>query len=300
MSAFVASTAIPFRTVFLRTVFLRISAAVLLVLTSLAPASRADDSGQAAAAKILKDAEKKLDECFDHALDELKGRLAEIKIQIIAGDLDVNQAFDALNKALSKFTVSLNQHQLYVTFEVQQKLSALAQQPNAPKDLLLVGAGGAFDQWLEIVKKKRESAYNKGVKRSAKLAKFLGEFDQGKLELKIQPIPSDAPAEAPGNPKPPTTPLSITGIGSAHAHAVKNDGKLFVSGIAPNPFAPVTVKIHGPNGETISKTVTSNGDGTFDASFPNAPGAGAGNLAEGNWRIEASSNGQCDEAVHGI
>lgn len=295
MSASVLSAGSP-----LRVLLSRVGAALLAFSFALVPESRADDSGQAAAAKIVKDAEKKLDECLAHALDELKGRLAEIKIEVLAGDLDVTETFYETNKALSKFFVSLNHHQLYVTFEVLQKLSALAQQPNAPKNLLLIGSGGAFDQWLAIVGKKRDATYVKGVKKSAKLAAFARQFFDGDLELTIQALPADVPVEAPGNPKPAALPLSITGLGSAHLPAVKNDGKLFVHGIAPSPFAPVVVTIHGPNGETFVRNVTAGGDGTFEASFPSAPGAGPGNLAEGNWRIEATSDGRSDDAAHGI
>lgn len=268
-----------------------------------APASLEAAPGPGVAiAQQLGKSKKELENCFKTALKQLKAELKLIKADLKAGTITQAQAQILLAQAAATFSNHIDSHVLFVMTNFLTKANELLQTTGGTFPMgFLAGDCGAFDKLQAAIAAKAQSFLMKAQKDVWSLAKTIGNGAQVKITVNVQIAITLPPVQAPGNPNVEPKKLKITSASSAHDAAIANDGKLSIRGLAPTPGGTATVTARGPNGEIITQMVPVGADCSFEAHFPSAPGqAPAGNLAEGNWRVDVTAGGQTVTKFHGV
>lgn len=265
------------------------------------PPAHAGSSAQATLKVALEDAKDNMDHCFSHAYSEYKVAMKAIEKAVASSEISAGQAIKAAEAAASKFSADLDLHVVFVSQDFLAIANGLLAELDGkfPKGFK-AGDCGSFDQLLESLEKALATFRGKGMKRLKKFEKKLKDAGgEIKISVSIQIFVVVPPVAAPGNPAPAPKPLKIRGASSANDPAVANDGTLTMRGTGA-PGSTVKVTARGPNGEVLNKEVVVGNDCTWSVAFPAAPGDGPGNLAEGNWRMDASSGTETATKNHGV
>ncbi len=283
---------------------LALSALALSALAPIAAARTTVAEAQVSLKKHASDAEDDLENCMKQAFTKLKQAVKAIEDAVDQAEMSALEAVEAANAAASHYSTHLDEHANFVSAELCGKATALITELGKAPAGFLVGDCGTYDHFMSAVEATLADFAMKGTKRLKKLLKKLKPLiDAGgsvKISIGVQIVVTPPPMPAPGPVAPAPKELKITSASSAHDSKVANDGKLSIRGQAP-AGGTVDVRIQGPGGIDITKTVPVNGDCEFQAGFPSAPGEGGdGNLPEGNYKVTVTAGNQTTVKWHGV